>query len=91
MNKQKGGLPISWFIFGFWAMGALNTTGIVSENSATQIVSLSHLLMAMAMAGLALNVNMVAFRKAGMKPFTACLGGTLVLIGVCYTAIQLFL
>lgn len=96
-NKESGEkfniktLPIPWFIFGFLAMSALNTTGIVSESFAAQIVSLSYLLMAMAMAGLGLNVNMVAFRKAGMKPFTACLGGTLILIGACYMAIKLFL
>lgn len=77
-------LPIPWFIFGFLAVSALFTTGIVPEAVASVFVTLAYLLMAMSMAGLGLNVKFEAFRSAGMKPFVAGLGGTVILVLVGY-------
>ncbi|WP_354311904.1 YeiH family protein [Sporosarcina psychrophila] len=77
-------LPIPWFIFGFLAVSALYTTGIVPEAVASVFVTLAYLLMAMSMAGLGLNVKFGAFRSAGMKPFVAGLGGTIILVLVGY-------
>lgn len=77
-------LPIPWFIFGFLAVSALYTTGIVPEAVASVFVTLAYLLMAMSMAGLGLNVKFEAFRSAGMKPFVAGLGGTVILVLVGY-------
>jgi len=77
-------LPIPWFIFGFLAVSTLYTTGIVPEAVASVFVTLAYLLMAMSMAGLGLNVKFEAFRSAGMKPFVAGLGGTVILVLVGY-------
>lgn len=77
-------LPIPWFILGFLAVSALYSTGIVPEAVAARLVDLAYLLMAMAMAGLGLGVSFSAFRRAGMKPFVACLVGSLVLAAVVY-------
>ncbi|MET3575488.1 YeiH family protein [Bhargavaea ullalensis] len=77
-------LPIPWFIFGFLAVSALYSTGIVPEAVAAKLVDLAYLLMAMAMAGLGLGVSFSAFRRAGMKPFVACLIGSIVLAAVVY-------
>ncbi len=84
-------LPIPWFIFGFLAVSALYSTGVVPEFIATQIVSLSYLLMAMAMAGLGLDVKFSAFRRAGYKPFLAGLAGSLVLVIAVYAYVQMIL
>lgn len=82
-------LPIPWFIFGFLAVSALYSTGIIPENFATQIVSLAYILMAMAMAGLGLDVKFSAFRRAGMKPFIAGFVGSLVLVIVVYIYVRM--
>lgn len=84
-------LPIPWFIFGFLAVSALYSTGIVPERLASQIVSFAYILMAMAMAGLGLGVKFSAFRRAGMKPFIAGLVGSLVLVVVVYVYIQMII
>lgn len=94
-NKVEGqkfnvkNLPIPWFIFGFLAVSALYSTGIVPEAIATKIVSLAYILMAMAMAGLGLDVKFAAFRRAGMKPFAAGLVGSLVLVIAAYVYVQM--
>ncbi|MFS0576880.1 YeiH family protein [Sporosarcina sp. 179-K 3D1 HS] len=81
-------LPIPWFIFGFLAMSAFYSTGIVPEQIASMLVSLSYVLMAMAMAGLGLNVKLEAFKRAGMKPLIAGLGGTIILVAIEYGFIR---
>lgn len=82
-------LPIPWFIFGFLAVSALYSTGIVPEAIAAKIVTLAYILMAMAMAGLGLDVKFEAFRRAGMKPFVAGLVGSLVLVVIAYVYVQM--
>lgn len=97
MDKQSGEkfslrtLPIPWFIFGFLAVSALYSTGIVPETIASLFVTLAYLLMAMAMAGLGLDVKFEAFRRAGMKPFVAGFGGTIILILAGYIYVRLFI
>lgn len=93
-NKQSGEkfdvktLPIPWFIFGFLGMSAIYSTGLVPENVASMFVSLAYILMAMAMAGLGLNVKFDAFRRAGIKPFIAGFGGTVILVLAAYLYVQ---
>lgn len=93
-NKQSGEkfdvktLPIPWFIFGFLGMSAIYSTGLVPENIASMFVSLAYILMAMAMAGLGLNVKFDAFRRAGIKPFIAGFGGTVILVLAAYLYVQ---
>ena len=74
-------LPIPWFIFGFLAMSAVNTIGILPESVVNLLISLAYLLLSMAMAGLGLNVEFQAFKKFGFHVFFAGLLGTLILIG----------
>nr|WP_278429724.1 YeiH family protein [Brevibacillus laterosporus] len=80
-NKQFSwrSLPIPWFIFGFLAMSAVNSLGIIPQEIATQIVNIAYLLIAMAMAGLGLNVDLVAFKRMGLKSFSAGLVGSILL------------
>ncbi|TDL78803.1 YeiH family protein [Peribacillus frigoritolerans] len=82
-------LPIPWFILGFLFVSGLNTAGIASEETAAFIVSLSYLLIGMAMAGLGLNVNLKSFKKLGSKPLIAGLTGSLVLSAAGYGLVLL--
>lgn len=82
---------VPWFIFGFLAMSAINTAGIFSEQTVEAMVNLSYLLIAMAMAGLGLNVNVETFRKLGLKPFIAGLIGSVLLSLLGFGLVKFFL
>ncbi|TFJ92429.1 YeiH family protein [Lentibacillus salicampi] len=70
---------IPWFIFGFLAVSAINSLGVVPQQAADQIVNLAYLLLAMAMAGIGLGVDIGTFRRLGLKSFTAGLIGSVLL------------
>ena len=52
-------------------MSAVHSLGIIPEVVAGYIVVLAYMLIAMAMAGLGLNVEFKTFRKLGSKAFVA--------------------
>jgi len=60
--------PVPWFAFGFVAVVALNSLGLIPAQVATQLVQLSMLLLAMAMAALGLRTHAGAIRQAGAAP-----------------------
>ncbi len=69
-TKEKKGfkdLPIPWFIFGFLAMCLINTMGFISSTMTQMFIALSVFLLAMAMAGLGLSINLGDFKKVGFK------------------------
>jgi len=81
-NGQKGSwrdIPIPWFILGFLAMSAFHSLGVIPEVVAGYIVILAYMLIAMAMAGLGLNVEFTTFRKLGSRAFVAGLVGSVCL------------
>lgn len=81
---------IPWFILGFLAMSGFNTLGIVPPSVADTIVSISYLLIGMAMAGLGLGVEIRTFRKLGMKAFVAGFLGSVLLSILGYLLVFLF-
>lgn len=83
-------IKIPWFIFGFLATSALNSTGIVPEAIAELFIMLAYILMAMAMAGLGLNIDLATFKKNGGKPFAAGLIGSICLTILGYVLVQVF-
>lgn len=94
-NGEKGvnslsSLPIPWFIFGFLAVSGINTLGIIPTAAAQEIVTAAYLLIGMAMAGLGLNVNLVAFKRFGFKSFLAGLAGSVLLSVLGYTLVIIF-
>ncbi|TQR20093.1 YeiH family protein [Psychrobacillus vulpis] len=90
-EKSKFSLStIPWFILGFLAMSGLNTLGIFSETIANFIVSIAYLLLAMAMAGLGLNIDIQSFKKLGLKTFAAGLIGSILLSGLGYLLVLMF-
>ncbi|QOS78874.1 YeiH family putative sulfate export transporter [Paenibacillus sp. JNUCC31] len=72
-------LPIPWFIFGFLVMSGVNTLGIIPEKMISDLLILAYMLLAMAMAGLGLGVDLATFSRLGKKPFLAGLIGSIVL------------
>ncbi|WP_405081276.1 YeiH family protein [Paenibacillus chitinolyticus] len=76
---RKAGVPVPWFIVGFLAAAALNTVGIVPQPAAAAAVQGAYLLIAMAMAGLGLNVNLAVFRRHGLRASAAVLLGSVLL------------
>jgi uncharacterized integral membrane protein (TIGR00698 family) len=83
-------LPIPWFIVGFVAMSGVNTLGVIPEAWTNQIVAAAYLLIAMAMAGLGLGVDIVTFRRLGLKSFAAGLIGSILLSGLGFVLVHLF-
>jgi uncharacterized integral membrane protein (TIGR00698 family) len=72
-------LSIPWFITGFLITSGLNTLGIFHEQMTTWMVAAAYMLMAMAMAGLGLNVEMKAFKKFGKQALIGTLSGSVLL------------
>ncbi|ACA42118.1 YeiH family putative sulfate export transporter [Lysinibacillus sphaericus] len=70
---------IPWFILGFLAMSAINSLGIIPANVAQALVNIAYILIAMAMAGLGLNVEIKTFKELGVKAFVAGLIGSVCL------------
>ncbi|MNV59773.1 hypothetical protein D3C71_1522170 [compost metagenome] len=83
-------IPIPWFILGFLLVSGVNSLGIVSASVANGIVTIAYMLIAMAMAGLGLNVDLAAFRRLGMKSFAAGLIGSVLLSLVGFTLVHWF-
>ncbi|PWW08742.1 putative integral membrane protein (TIGR00698 family) [Paenibacillus cellulosilyticus] len=82
-------IPIPWFIVGFLLTSAVNTLGIIPAALANQLVLAAYLLIAMAMAGLGLHVDLLSFRRLGMKSFAAGLIGSVLLSGLGYALVTL--
>ncbi|KOY14872.1 YeiH family protein [Paenibacillus xylanivorans] len=83
-------LPVPWFIFGFLAMSGLNTLGIIPQEMISGLLVLSYMLLAMAMAGLGLGVDIATFRRLGKKPFLAGLLGSVVLSVIGFVLVRAF-
>ncbi|WYP26770.1 putative sulfate exporter family transporter [Alkalihalobacillus sp. FSL W8-0930] len=81
--KQTGSKsipPIPWFLFGFVAMSVVNTLGILPSSIIDSCIFLSYLLLAMAMAGLGLKMDVTILRKQGGKVLLAGFMGTMILV-----------
>lgn len=94
-DANRGGqslksLPIPWFILGFLVVSGINSLGIFSAAFAGHVVTIAYLLIAMAMAGLGLNVNFLAFKKLGIKAFWAGLAGSVLLSVLGYLLVFVF-
>ena len=83
-------IPIPWFIFGFLGMSALHSTGLIPATFANQVVLIAYMLIAMAMAGLGLNVDIKTFKKLGLKAFGAGLIGSFLLSILGYALVHVF-
>ena len=80
---------IPWFILGFLAMSAINSLGIIPANVSQAFVNIAYILIAMAMAGLGLNVEIKTFKELGVKAFIAGLIGSVCLSVLGYILVIL--
>lgn len=81
-------VPVPWFILGFLLMSTVNTLQIIPEEFTDKLVLVAYFLMAMAMAGLGLNVDLAAFRRMGLKAFGAGLIGSILLSGLGFLLVK---
>ncbi|WP_019241174.1 MULTISPECIES: YeiH family protein [Bacillus] len=81
-KKSLKNLPIPWFIFGFLAMSVVNTLNIFPQSFTNALIPISSYLLAMAMAGLGLGINLSDFKKAGLKPAIQGVLGTVLVCGI---------
>lgn len=89
-NTNWRSIPIPWFILGFLVMSGVNTLGVIPVAVTNQVIVIAYLLIAMAMAGLGLNVDIVTFRRLGMKSFAAGLIGSVLLSGLGFALVHMF-
>lgn len=79
---------IPWFIVGFLVMSAINSLGIIPANVSQALVNIAYILIAMAMAGLGLNIEMKTFKELGVKAFIAGLIGSVCLSVLGYILVN---
>ncbi|MZP30731.1 putative sulfate exporter family transporter [Heliobacterium undosum] len=77
--KDKPRLPVPWFVLGFLVMALLNTYHVFSPALTAGLVTASLFLLAMAMAGMGLNVWAGDFKRVGAAPVLMGLGGSILL------------
>ncbi|MFT9847189.1 YeiH family protein [Aneurinibacillus sp. REN35] len=90
-NGEQASLSIPWFILGFLLLSGINTLGIIPAGIAAQFVALGYLLIAMAMAGLGLNIDAATFKRMGVRPFWAGLIGSFLLSVFGYALVYFIL
>ncbi|MGG1515340.1 YeiH family protein [Paenibacillus oryzisoli] len=83
-------IPIPWFIVGFFLMSAVNSLHLIPAAFAEHLLVVAYLLIAMAMAGLGLKVDLHTFRRLGMKPFAAGLIGSILLAVLDFCLVHAF-
>lgn len=81
-------IPVPWFILGFLLMSTVNTLQIIPEAITDKLILAAYFLIAMAMAGLGLNVDLAAFRRMGLKAFGAGLIGSVLLSGLGFLLVK---
>lgn len=82
-------VPIPWFIAGFLAMSGVNSLGFLPGFVSAEGVTAAYLLLAMAMAGLGLHVDLGAFKRFGAGFFAAGLMGSVLLSCLGYGLVRM--
>lgn len=79
---------LPWFIIGFLAMAALRSAGIIPENAASQLKTLSNWLTILAMAALGLGVDLRVLRKVGVPMIATVSVALIAIIGMSVALIR---
>lgn len=67
-KTQMGRIAIPWFVLGFVAVAAVNSSSILPVATVAAAIALDNLFLAMAMVALGLSTHISAIRQAGIKP-----------------------
>ncbi|MBD2869518.1 YeiH family protein [Paenibacillus arenilitoris] len=89
-KKSQNKLPVPWFILGFLAMSALHSLNVVPAALTERLIVAAYFLIAMAMAGLGLGVDLAVFRKLGQRAFAAGLIGSVLLAALGLLLVHAF-
>lgn len=81
--------PVPWFVALFVATMVIRSTGLLPSVAIDRLVQLDTLLLAVAMAGLGLDLRWAKVKAAGLKPLYATLAGTLFIGGVTLAMVKL--
>lgn len=90
-KEQSAGsqsLSIPWFIFGFLGLSCFNTFGLIPHDLTSVILHISSLLMIMAMAGMGLSVDLVMFKRMGIKSLFIGFIGSLIISVTGFLAVH---
>lgn len=90
-RKASAREPFPWFVVGFVAVIALNTTGLVPEVATAVLLDIDAVLLALAMAGIGLGVDIGEMRALGPRPLIAGAMSTAVLAGIMFVLATLML
>ncbi|QBD74817.1 putative sulfate exporter family transporter [Ktedonosporobacter rubrisoli] len=75
-------IPIPWFVFGFLAVGAINSFGWLPKDVSNIVVQISVFLMVMAMAAMGLMVDLSVIRRTGLKALGIAVLSFFIFVGV---------
>jgi len=81
-------LSIPWFLIGFLGMSCLRTIGLITDELASILLQISTLFLTIAMAGMGLSVEMVMFRRMGLKSLFIGLLGSLAISIVSFGVVR---
>lgn len=84
-------LSIPWFIVGFFVMSGLNTLGLIDEQMTSWMINAAYILMAMAMAGLGMNVELKTFKMIGKQAMLGTMIGSVFLSLLAFGLIAFFM
>lgn len=96
-TSLRGMLGPVWFVFGFLIVGAIHTLARVVfphhlddiDRTGSHLLTISSLLMTMAMAGLGLQVDFAQLRKNALRTTAVALAGWLLLVALACVEIHL--
>jgi uncharacterized integral membrane protein (TIGR00698 family) len=74
-----------WFIFGYFLMAFLGSSGWMGANLLEVLLNIGRFLIIVAMAGIGLSVNLGAVKKLGLKPMIVSAGGAGALLIVAFS------
>lgn len=93
-EKEKAGsqgkVPIPWFMAGFVATSVIGTFAPLTQEALNGLVSISYLLLGMAMAALGMTVNFRALLTGGRSAFCAALVSSVILLAFVAAMALLF-
>ncbi len=86
---SAGVSPIPWFVGLFIATMVLRSTGLLPTSVVDGVVQLDALLLAVAMAGLGLDLRWAKVKAAGLRPLYATLAATVFISALSFGFITL--